>query len=541
MTFVLLMAWWNPSLAAVPVDQVTALSSSALTSIATPVPRVRIYFQGQEFGSDSDEIVRRLNANGFNASAEASGIHQLPQWVNSVRYFHHEDAATAVWIRDMIYTFFGKRWKLTALDLTDAFNGIKIRGGSIEIWICDPEKNKNLPQDAHEPLFANWTPPPWPTAPVYAAADDVTVTPVPDDQYCMGWERADRSLFLDKQEGIVCQNDSDSWCQAGQEGYHFGNDSSVPNWVGKEGKAFMDRSASADRDEFLFIDTPARHDHGAPMGSCGTRIVVFKKDSGGQRVPCGFWEDLDMGAFYMKWPGDHHCVFAVSGANTPRGFEFYMIDETGRVLGTVPDPSMGEAVWVNWDGGEAFWQMDSDGITMRTPEGKVLWAVRENGEEFKGSFFSADRHYAFRELKQMPDGAIYSQDGKQIWRFKLPFRDQKAQKGFLGMNDQGELVLRVDRNIYRVDHAGNPHLEATLPVYKGRHRAIEDQRPGMNFNVEWDFGVNHRYDFETIVPGPHDHPRPCVRFNIDTFDAEESLDEGKNWHLFTIKANNSPN
>ena len=66
-------------------------------------------------------------------------------------------------------------------------------------------------------------------------------TPVDDRlQYCDGWSAADRSLFLDRQEGVTSRSE------------------------GKDGSLFV------------LYETPARHDHGLPTGSCGVRIDIFK-------------------------------------------------------------------------------------------------------------------------------------------------------------------------------------------------------------------------------------------------------------------------
>lgn len=549
--FALLMVCRGAPLDADSVAQIapSALSSSASTLGTTPVPRVRIYFQGEEFGDDAEKIVRRLNANGFNASAEDNGMHQLPQWVNSVRYFHHEDAPVAQWVRDLIHAFYGERWNLTPLDLTDAFKGIKIRPRSIEVWVCDSDKNDELPQDSHEPRFAKWTPLPWPTAPFYDEEDDVTVTPDPDDEmYCMGWRPADRSNSLDGQDPEIYQNDSSTLTADGQVGETYLHDQYSPgfedsdikdsDWeIGKDG------AVSQDRLEFEFFESPADHGHGAPNGMCGTRMLICMKDPSGKLIPTGFWEDLDQGFFECFWPGNRHCLFVTAGGsgsgNPSLPFTYFVVDEMGHVLDTGPGDSFLDevsAIWVPWKSGEALWEMDSKGITLKTPSGKEIWANHDRELEFPIHFFSTDRLYAFRELGQVPYAEIYSVDGKQRWKFPLPFSNKVGQKGFLGLNRMGELVLRVDRNIYRVDHNGKPFLEATLPVYKGRHRSLEEERPGVHFDVEWDFAPNHQYGFETLVPEDSDHPRPLVRFNINTFNAEESLNEGKNWHALNIKA-----
>jgi hypothetical protein len=97
--------------------------------------------------------------------------------------------------------------------------------------------------------------------------------------------------------------------------------------------------------------------------------------------------------------------------------------------------------------------------------------------------------------------------------------------------------LRVDRRIYRVSRDGTPHLGAILPIYKGRHRSIETMRPGIHFDVDHHQGRIHTYEYATNVPRAYDRPRPALRFNISTFEAQESMDEGKHWHSIAIKAN----
>jgi hypothetical protein len=62
-------------------------------------------------------------------------------------------------------------------------------------------------------------------------------------------------------------------------------------------------------------------------------------------------------------------------------------------------------------------------------------------------------------------------------------------------------------------------------------------RPGIHFDVDYSQGRIHSYEYATNVPRTYDHPRPAIRFNISTFEAEESLDEGKHWRSIAIKTN----
>ena len=131
---------------------------------------------------------------------------------------------------------------------------------------------------------------------------------------------------------------------------------------------------------------------------------------------------------------------------------------------------------------------------------------------------------------------IYGHDPSDVWTFKFPFADEIAQKGLLGFNDRGEVILRVDRRIYRVSRDGTPRLAAVLPIYKGRHRSIETMRPGIHFDMDQYQGPIHTYEYATNVARTYDHPRPMLRFNISTFEAQESMDEGKHWRPVSIEA-----
>ena len=324
------------------------------------------------------------------------------------------------------------------------------------------------------------------------------------DPYCLGWPLSERAAFLDRQPADTVRSSSD------------------------------DPSKS----EFVFYYSHAQHGHGAPDGFCGIRLLVFSKDALGHRVQSGRWERLDVGRLIQApVAGAHHCFFLVSGGDDdPAGFvdASYIVDDKGEVTFHSDHLEFGQSVWIQKDGQEFLWWMDSNSIVLRTPDGREVWSSHEPAELY-GTFFSEDRRYAFRTLNEdTQTGVIYGHDPSAVWRFKFPFSDEIAQKGLLGFNDRGDVILRVNRRIYRVSRDGTPHLAAILPIYKGRHRSIETMRPGVHFDMDDDQGPIHTYEYATNVQRSDDHPRPMLRFNISTFDAQESTDEGKHWRPAAI-------
>jgi len=328
--------------------------------------------------------------------------------------------------------------------------------------------------------------------------------PDPSDPYCSGWSLHDRTAFLDRQRGEVARGGS-----------------------GDPSKA-----------DFVFYYSHAKHGHGLPDGCCGMRLLVFSKDAHGHRVQSGRWERLDVGNLYESVAGDHHCFFLVSGDDDESHFvaASYIVDDKGQVTFQSDRLEFGESAWIQKDGQEFLWWMDSNSIVLRAADGRVVWSHHEPGEYY-GSFFSEDRRYAFRTLRESTQsGMIYGHDPSDVWTFKFPFADEIAQKGLLGFNDRGEVILRVDRRIYRVSRDGTPRLAAVLPIYKGRHRSIETMRPGIHFDMDQYQGPIHTYEYATNVARTYDHPRPMLRFNISTFEAQESMDEGKHWRPVSIEA-----
>lgn len=310
------------------------------------------------------------------------------------------------------------------------------------------------------------------------------------------------------------------------------------------GESFQSDSGDPTKAEFVFSYSHTRHGHGLPEGSCGIRLVIYRRDEDGRRVQSGKWEDLKVGHLSEVVPGNHHCAFTAFGDDANFDGESFppwstIVDEKGEVVWTGKLP-WGDSTWIEDDGRELLWVLDQSAMKLMTPDGTPVWSRDEQGT-FYGTFFSPDRRYAFRYMDENPQrGVIHGWEERKTWSFVLPYESEKAQKSFLGLNTKGELVIRVNRRIYSVSREGVAHQEAELPLYARRHPAEETMRPGIHFDVGYNYGRLHRYDYATLVPTGHDHPRPAIRFNIDDFEGEESLDEGKTWHPKSIKVNGDP-
>ncbi len=338
-----------------------------------------------------------------------------------------------------------------------------------------------------------------------ACAQTPTTTPDPNDMYCEHWDSAHKTVFLDKQQGQTLIGD--------------------------------------DPDSALFViyETPAQHDHGLPTGSCGVRMVIFQKTASGGLTQTGRWENLEAGMTFGPIQGSHHCYMRVMGGgdeeNAPYLDANYIIDSTGNTTAVNLPGSIESAVWVTQDGKELFWKMMDDHIEMITPDGKMVWTQPGKSDSWK-ECFSKDKLYAFRlcgDSGKDQIAVIYSQDGKNTWRFQLPLSEVKGHKEVLGFDEKGILILRVDRKIYRVDHEGKAVLAAVWPIYKRRHNSLETIGANKDYDVNSFPDYTHLYEFATNVEMASDHPRPKLEFNINTFEARESMDEGKTWHPISLK------
>jgi hypothetical protein len=476
---------------------------------AMPQDRIRIFYQGEEFANIAGRISQKLKAEGFNTSTAPSALRQFPRWANTIRFFHAEDRETAVKVFKLAAEISQGNPNIAVIDLTQDFKDAKVPVRSIEIWICDVKKNNAMAPEAYEEkLKSSKAMPMSPGAPLIAAsipALPVNSKPVdPKDPYCTNWSLADRKAFLNKQKGESYQN----------------------------------KMGGQDKAEFVFYYSHAVHGHGAPEGSCGIRVVVYKKDDQGKRVKTGSWENLDLSRLYLATAGDHHCFISATGDMTDEKLTgAYIIDEKGHVLwqSKWDDPEM--AVWIEKSGKEQLWMTKWQDIVMVDSDGKTLWTRKGGEHDSYLTFISADHRFAFHLYENPPQkGIIYDQDGNTVCSYIMPFESEKAQKALLGLNEKGELVIRVDRRIYSISDKGTPLLEAMLPLYKGRHRSVEIERSGIHFDVGFEFGaINHQYDYATNIERSYDHPRPVIKFNINDFKAEESMDEGKHWHAIDIR------
>ena len=327
----------------------------------------------------------------------------------------------------------------------------------------------------------------------------------PDDLYCIHWDAAHKTQFLDKQEGQTV--------------------------VGDE----------ADSARFVFYETPAPHDHGLPTGSCGVRVVIYDKSPNGGMTQTGRWENPEAGMTMEIIGGSHHCYFRILGGGDEDDVPYieanYILDASGNTTAMNLPGSIDRGVWVTRDGQECLWEMLDDQTALVTSAGKTVWSQKDKCEAWR-ECFSLDKQYAFRLLED-PDkkliGAIYSVDGKNTWKFAPPFGEVKAHKEIMGFDSKGALILRVDRKIYRVDHLGKAVLTAEWPVYARRHNQRETTGASTDYDVTYSSSVTQSYEFATNVEMVTDHPRPRLEFNIDTFEGRESLDEGKTWHPISLK------
>jgi hypothetical protein len=487
-----------------PMGGSLTASALAVSAEAESYARISIYFQSRELEGPARAMKDRLVRAGYRVTTNLDPMHQIQRWANRVRFFHPDDAGLAERVREQLRAAVPDSGDWAALDLTEEFRSAKVRHGAIEVWFCDLEKNKALKPAAYEKKFEFSEaarldlPAPAPTATVETEPVD------PNDPYCFGWDPKDRKAFLDRQKGESHRDESD-------------------------GPAPVD---------FVFYYSGAPHDHGAPAGSCGVRIEAYQEDGKGKRSLAGKWEDLRFGSLFEIVPGKQHCLFGASGDTADDKWveDSFIIDAQGRPLWQMEHFSFLEAAWVQREGEEQLWVMDFGSIRMMRVDGTEVWQSGEAGTYY-GDFFSDDRRYAFRLGKEaLPFGTIYAQDGKDKWSFAIPYGAEKGQKTLLGLNKDGELAIRVNRRLYSVSRAGVPQLRAILPLYKGRHPAVDMTKAHTNFDGYFRYGRDHQFDYGTNVPRSYDHPRPVLRFNIDDFKAEESLDEGKHWHPRDIGA-----
>jgi hypothetical protein len=484
---------------------------------AAPAPtvmlqgRIKIFYQGEEFANIANRISLKLKAEGFNASAAPSALRQFPRWANTIRFFHTEDRETAEKVFKLAAEISQGNPNIALIDLTEDFKDAKVPVHSIEIWICDVKKNKEMAPAAYEEKMKSSKAMPLESGAPFLVApmpsSTATSEPVdPKDPYCSNWSLAARKRFLDQQKGISYQN----------------------------------KMGSPDKAEFVFYYSNAVHGHGSPEGSCGIRVVAYKRDSQGKRVQTGYWENLDLGHLFLAAAGDHYCYFSATGDKSDENLiGTYIIDEKGQVFWQSKWDVPEMAVWIEKSGKEQLWMTKWNDIIMLDSNGRTLWSrTGREHDSYYGTFISADHRFAFHLNEDPPQkGIIYDQDGNTICSYIMPFESEKAQKSLLGLNEKGELVIRVDRRIYSVNEKGMPRLEAMLPIYKGRHRSVEIERPGIHFDVGFKYGaINHQYDYATNILRSYDHPRPVIKFNINDFKAEESMDEGKHWHVIDIKA-----
>ena len=493
---------------------ISALSLAALGLLSSPAnaadpvasEKVGIYFQDASVSPAAASISQVLRTAGYDTTLSQSSLRQLPSWTNSVRCFHVEDFPEAQQIRKLALDAAKPVVTLKALDLSPAFADTKVRRGRIEIWLCDEAHNSALPEAPYERRYLAWaltlTATVTPEASAAGTPEPSATAAAPDwdDQWCVDWPLDRRLVQLNRLTG---------------ESY----------------------TASEGQTEWKVFEAPAVHGHGAPEGSCGLRIRVYVNGKLN-----GEWQDLELSHVLTFVPGNSHCLLSAAGEKET--YTTLILDITGKVVwethqSQVADP----AVWIGRSADERLWMFTESRLCLLQPDGRTLWEAKEEGA-FYGCFFSDGSRYAFL-LEDSPttkdpnhpgmftwhnrEGVIYSQDGSSRGPFVLPFADVKAQKTLLGLTADGALVLRVDRKIYSYRPGGQARLEALLPHYPGRHPDVEDERPGYNFDVGYDYGRNHVFKFATVVPRPQDHPRPMVRFDIETWKADESIDEGAHW------------
>ena len=179
--------------------------SISWTSDRESQPRVRIFYQDEPLTPLAKAMEGKLTEAGYAASSEMSPMRQFPPWANSVRYFHSDDAGLAATVSAVVRENpDGSTLKI--LDLTDAFRNSKVRHGSIEIWLCDQERNGKIPPAPYEKKLSlsasGGFEVPTPPGPVSTEVIDR------DDPYCRGWPMHERATFLDRQRGESYQSDS---------------------------------------------------------------------------------------------------------------------------------------------------------------------------------------------------------------------------------------------------------------------------------------------------------------------------------------------
>ena len=295
------------------------------------------------------------------------------------------------------------------------------------------------------------------------------------------------------------------------------------------------RAPDPDAAEFVFSQIDIDHSHGAPAGECGVRVDIFRDGPEGDRIITGSWEDLDAGYFPSRAKvSSRHCLFTVAKGGFEDGAfscERTVIDVTGRVLGRESYCGSRRATWVRLDGKDHLWEMSWEGIALRTPDLKDVWSKQEKTSFLGSTLFSPSLRYAYRRLGKAGDRvAVHRADGKYEKRFKLPFKmGHGTGTEILGVNDVPELVLCNEYRIYKIDMHGSPSLAAILPTYKNRKAPDSCYFHGEASNPF------REYEYEADTESIKDYPRPKIKLDINTLDAEESLD-GETWHSIDIKA-----